>query len=546
VVQANYNSGAAGSWARLGPYTVNLTDGAINIATSGGTANVSGIELWNAGSAAATATPTPAFCVPPGSAQGLAVAMAQSLQNGLFAEYFNNLDFTGCATQRIDPDVEWHWKTDMITDPAAVDDLPANLQATTFTVRWTGWLVPPTTGNYIFGLKADDGARLYINDVLLIEDWNQAAGHPYPSQILASQTQSLQAGQRYEITVEYFQLQFASRIEFGWITPTSQGIYAPVPTSVLYPIDTPPTNVSPTATPTPAGQTYHVACSIASASVRNYPAGDPSVPQIDGRVMFTLSAGTIVNVIEFRPARDGILWARISDYEFNGRDTLWIRTKQPNNTTDILVAGNPTACSGSPANLLQATQPPPALSFPIGSPGCVSGRNCNHQTITSQVDLVAWIIACEAFASSTNLLNGAVEDAIANAHVVFNRMDSLTYAGSAYDVVRQAGQWQPYTEGCSLPPALNQPAIQQAAQSVVNEQEPQAAPFNILVDWLALYTFGVSNPNGAGNPPPSESVLLAPFCPNVSDALRVYLAYAPFGARPNASVFFSDSPGCTI
>ncbi|MGC3946451.1 MAG: putative Ig domain-containing protein [Chryseolinea sp.] len=50
VVQANFNSGTAGSWTKLGPYQVNLTDGTINVNVNGGYANVSGLEVWTAGS----------------------------------------------------------------------------------------------------------------------------------------------------------------------------------------------------------------------------------------------------------------------------------------------------------------------------------------------------------------------------------------------------------------------------------------------------------------------------------------------------------------
>ena len=46
TVQANYNSGTAGHWDRLGPFTANITDGTINVGTTGGTANLSGIEIW--------------------------------------------------------------------------------------------------------------------------------------------------------------------------------------------------------------------------------------------------------------------------------------------------------------------------------------------------------------------------------------------------------------------------------------------------------------------------------------------------------------------
>jgi len=53
VVLANYNSGPAGTWRKLGPYTVDITDGAINVTSLGGHANISGIEIWTNASPAA-------------------------------------------------------------------------------------------------------------------------------------------------------------------------------------------------------------------------------------------------------------------------------------------------------------------------------------------------------------------------------------------------------------------------------------------------------------------------------------------------------------
>jgi chitinase len=54
VVLSNYNSGTAGVWRKLGPYPVTITDGAINVSSSGGDAAFSGIEVWT-GTSAATA-----------------------------------------------------------------------------------------------------------------------------------------------------------------------------------------------------------------------------------------------------------------------------------------------------------------------------------------------------------------------------------------------------------------------------------------------------------------------------------------------------------
>jgi glucose/arabinose dehydrogenase len=64
VVRANFNSGPAGTWTKLGPYSVTINDGAINISTSGGHCNLSGIEVWTAGAPPANQPPVVANAIP--------------------------------------------------------------------------------------------------------------------------------------------------------------------------------------------------------------------------------------------------------------------------------------------------------------------------------------------------------------------------------------------------------------------------------------------------------------------------------------------------
>ncbi|WP_354580812.1 Ig-like domain-containing protein [Hymenobacter sp. UYP22] len=52
TVQSNFNSGSAGSWSRLGPFTANVADGTVTLTSSGGTINLSGIEIWKSGTTA--------------------------------------------------------------------------------------------------------------------------------------------------------------------------------------------------------------------------------------------------------------------------------------------------------------------------------------------------------------------------------------------------------------------------------------------------------------------------------------------------------------
>jgi len=45
-VARDYYSGQEGEWRRLGPWIVTVKDGSIEITSSGGAANFSGIEVW--------------------------------------------------------------------------------------------------------------------------------------------------------------------------------------------------------------------------------------------------------------------------------------------------------------------------------------------------------------------------------------------------------------------------------------------------------------------------------------------------------------------
>jgi len=52
TVQSAYSSGQAGRWDRLGPWSVEVKDGKIEIRAAGGAANFSGLEIWRVGAAA--------------------------------------------------------------------------------------------------------------------------------------------------------------------------------------------------------------------------------------------------------------------------------------------------------------------------------------------------------------------------------------------------------------------------------------------------------------------------------------------------------------
>src|SRR5207248_2127828 len=68
-------------------------------------------------------------------------APATSAGNGLSGTYFNNMDFTAPVFTRRDPTINFNWGTGS-PDPRIDPD--------SFSVRWSGQILAPTTGRYTF------------------------------------------------------------------------------------------------------------------------------------------------------------------------------------------------------------------------------------------------------------------------------------------------------------------------------------------------------------------------------------------------------------
>lgn len=86
--------------------------------------------------------------------------------NGLFAEYYNNTNFANRICSQIDPQLNMTWSG----SPSAL------VNADNFCVRWTGWVVPKYSEIYTLMLAdSGEGAKVWIDDVLVSDDWNTLA-----------------------------------------------------------------------------------------------------------------------------------------------------------------------------------------------------------------------------------------------------------------------------------------------------------------------------------------------------------------------------------
>jgi hypothetical protein len=83
VVQADYNSGSAGTWRKLGPFTATINDGNINVRSTSINANFSGVEIWTAGQASSSLRLATAETI---SESATAEAVSESEESGVSSE----------------------------------------------------------------------------------------------------------------------------------------------------------------------------------------------------------------------------------------------------------------------------------------------------------------------------------------------------------------------------------------------------------------------------------------------------------------------------
>lgn len=116
---------------------------------------------------------------------------ASKSQKGLKAEYFTNIKWEGKPSHtQVDPNVDFIWWT---TAPFK------DMNYDQFSVRWTGVLVPPTSGEYALGGEGFSGFNLYLNDSLVTK-WKDVH---HPRKVY--ELMKLEGGKAYNIRLEYVQ-----------------------------------------------------------------------------------------------------------------------------------------------------------------------------------------------------------------------------------------------------------------------------------------------------------------------------------------------------
>jgi len=123
--------------------------------------------------------------------------------SGLLAEYFINPECEGKPDfSQIETDMSPYYHNNSPGGGIAADD---------FSVRWSGTITAPISGMYEIGLVTDDKGRIFINDKLIIDNWD-----PYKVNELITTNIYLKQGAANTIRMEYADVKDYAGLHFKW------------------------------------------------------------------------------------------------------------------------------------------------------------------------------------------------------------------------------------------------------------------------------------------------------------------------------------------
>ncbi|UCC39472.1 MAG: hypothetical protein JSV96_17080 [Candidatus Aminicenantes bacterium] len=125
-----------------------------------------------------------------------------SLGNGLTVSYFSDQNFENLIKTDKDKEINFDWGEGSI-----ISDYFNNIY-----IRWAGRIKAPKSGEYDFMTISDDGVRVWIDDNLIIDDWQIHWNNKTRAKI------NLEKGY-HRIRVDYFEAEGGAVIKLLWKVP---------------------------------------------------------------------------------------------------------------------------------------------------------------------------------------------------------------------------------------------------------------------------------------------------------------------------------------
>ncbi|MCL4505688.1 MAG: PA14 domain-containing protein [Chloroflexi bacterium] len=271
-------------------------------------------------------------------------------------DYFNNPNLSGSPILiRNDTDINFYWG---FGSPASRVN-PDNFSAT--------WTRRPyfDFATYRFTVRMDDGARVWVDGVLVIDDW-QAGG-------LRSVSTDLTLGAGYhDVRISYFELTGVAAIRFSIArlpattstpTPTATSTPTPTPTVTPLPSQPPPPSATPSRTPTPVPlpTAQPTATNTATPTMTATPTSTPTPTPTPTHVPLPTSRPADTNT----PTPTNTSTPTNTATATPTSTPTATATATPTSTSTSTPTLTPTATSTPTATLMPTKTPTPTISSPL-------------------------------------------------------------------------------------------------------------------------------------------------------------------------------------
>lgn len=122
-------------------------------------------------------------------------------QQGLKAEYYDGTNFDRLESVQYVPNIDLSWYSN--PPVSGIDPFECS-------IRWTGKLKPTKSGTFTFAAQVDDGIRVWIDDYLIIDQWDLNDLGIFEGTI------DLEAYKEYGLKVEYFNGMLEGEVRLLW------------------------------------------------------------------------------------------------------------------------------------------------------------------------------------------------------------------------------------------------------------------------------------------------------------------------------------------
>ncbi|PHQ23830.1 hypothetical protein CLH62_19020 [Marinobacter guineae] len=143
--------------------------------------------------------------------------------SGLATQFWNNRNLDGPPVySEITNQIDNNWGNG--------SPVPGVINSNQFSVRWSGFIVPPESGAYQFRTRTDDGVRLYVDDLAtpVIDEWRDFSPTNHESGDII-----LERGRSYNIRMEMYENAGGAVAQLSWRRP-GQGQFELIPPTAFF------------------------------------------------------------------------------------------------------------------------------------------------------------------------------------------------------------------------------------------------------------------------------------------------------------------------